>query len=435
MTCEIAIMNLQAVALAADSAMTVSRWVGSKRQVRYFEGSNKIFQLSDRHPVGIMVFDSANLQDVPWELIIKEFRRHLGSTEFGTLNEYAQHLFDFIRTDPLCFPAARRAGRFIEEDAQAAVLFVMQRLREALQLTEAPASEDDKKLTIDTYLAQQITTAESTPLPPIFGAGADTAAIERHLPAIEAQAGSTIAWAQKEGFIHADRTVDPAALAKLGVLTLFREYAAVMGCTGVVLAGYGRDDLYPALCEFNCFGVLLDQFVYTAQGEQAITPDRPAVIKPFATTSMVNTFLLGFNEEVYNTVAAEFEKSANSLGEIIKKELKVADIPSFEKHVKDHTTEYQAAWSSKVSGAHFRPINHVVSSLPINEMAELAETLIMLESLKEKVTAPTESVGGPIDVAVISRHEGFIWIKRKLYFDPAKNPRYFARQRQFSPDR
>ena len=62
-------------------------------------------------------------------------------------------------------------------------------------------------------------------------------------------------------------------------------------------------------------------------------------------------------------------------------------------------------------------------------MAELAETLIMLQSLKEKVTQPTESVGGPIDVAIITKGDGFVWIKRKHYFDPTLNPRFFLRQR------
>jgi hypothetical protein len=35
-----------------------------------------------------------------------------------------------------------------------------------------------------------------------------------------------------------------------------------------------------------------------------------------------------------------------------------------------------------------------------------------------------ETVGGPIDVAVISRGDGFIWIKRKQYFDPNLNPQF-----------
>jgi hypothetical protein len=69
----------------------------------------------------------------------------------------------------------------------------------------------------------------------------------------------------------------------------------------------------------------------------------------------------------------------------------------------------------------------VVGLLPLDEMADLAETLIDLESLKEKVTRPTESIGGPVDVATITKFDGFVWIKRKHYFEPELNPRYFAR--------
>jgi len=33
-------------------------------------------------------------------------------------------------------------------------------------------------------------------------------------------------------------------------------------------------------------------------------------------------------------------------------------------------------------------------------------------------TGQRETVGGPIDVAVLSKGDGFVWIKRKSYFDP-----------------
>ncbi len=77
MTCEIAIMNRYAIALAADSATTVTYYVGTEAKERYFKGANKIFQLSSHRPVGIMIFGTATLHEVPWELIVKEFRRHL----------------------------------------------------------------------------------------------------------------------------------------------------------------------------------------------------------------------------------------------------------------------------------------------------------------------------------------------------------------------
>ena len=36
-----------------------------------------------------------------------------------------------------------------------------------------------------------------------------------------------------------------------------------------------------------------------------------------------------------------------------------------------------------------------------------------------------ETVGGPVDVAVISKGDGFVWINRKHYFKPELNAPFF----------
>ena len=56
----------------------------------------------------------------------------------------------------------------------------------------------------------------------------------------------------------------------------------------------------------------------------------------------------------------------------------------------------------------------------------MAESLVNLTSFKRKVTMESETVGGPIDVAVISKGDGFIWIKRKQYFKAEFNQQFFA---------
>ena len=61
------------------------------------------------------------------------------------------------------------------------------------------------------------------------------------------------------------------------------------------------------------------------------------------------------------------------------------------------------------------------------DLANMAESLIALTSLKRRMTSSEESVGGPVDVAVISKSDGFIWIKRKHYFDRALNEHFFSR--------
>ena len=71
MTCEVALLNRRAVALAADSATTVTYWEQDERKERYFKGTNKLFNLSTVHPVALMTSDSGNMQGVPWEVIVK----------------------------------------------------------------------------------------------------------------------------------------------------------------------------------------------------------------------------------------------------------------------------------------------------------------------------------------------------------------------------
>lgn len=58
-------------------------------------------------------------------------------------------------------------------------------------------------------------------------------------------------------------------------------------------------------------------------------------------------------------------------------------------------------------------ILEMVQFMPRAELAEMAESLVNLTSIKRRVSAEHETVGGPIDVAFVSKHDGFVWIRRK----------------------
>jgi hypothetical protein len=75
------------------------------------------------------------------------------------------------------------------------------------------------------------------------------------------------------------------------------------------------------------------------------------------------------------------------------------------------------------------PIVTIVSALPKDELALMAETLVNITSYMRRVSADLETVGGATDVAVISKKDGFIWIKRKHYFDAEHNYQFFTDKR------
>jgi len=65
-TAEIAIMNKRAIALAADSTVTIM----SKDKAKFYNSANKLFMLSKYQPIGIMIYNNAEFMGIPWETIM-----------------------------------------------------------------------------------------------------------------------------------------------------------------------------------------------------------------------------------------------------------------------------------------------------------------------------------------------------------------------------
>jgi hypothetical protein len=103
--------------------------------------------------------------------------------------------------------------------------------------------------------------------------------------------------------------------------------------------------------------------------------------------------------------------------EIVKSLKKLGD------HFVNEFSENMANYRSEM---HIDPLISSVSVLPKEELAILAESLVNLTALKQKMSMDSETVGGSIDVAVISKGDGFVWIKQKQYFKPELNPHFFT---------
>ena len=78
---------------------------------------------------------------------------------------------------------------------------------------------------------------------------------------------------------------------------------------------------------------------------------------------------------------------------------------------------------------HVSPILTSIGALPYEELSNLCESLIKITSLKRKVQSGLETVGGDVDVAIITKGDGFIWTKRKHYFDGDFNHQFFEKKK------
>lgn len=89
MTAEVAVLNKSAVALAADSAMTVGK-TGKTYP------TNKLFALTKYRPIGVMVYNNAEFMGVPWETLVKMHREESGLDGRATVKDYAEHFLGWL---------------------------------------------------------------------------------------------------------------------------------------------------------------------------------------------------------------------------------------------------------------------------------------------------------------------------------------------------
>lgn len=414
MTSEVCVMNRYAAVLAADSATTVSHGWGETREERYFKGANKIFQLSDRHPVGMMVFDSADILRVPWELVVKAFRRELGEKAFNTLEEYAQEFFAFIRTNLQLFPETVRQQALTDGAIALAV--------GVLFSVNADATED-KGTALDSAIEVRQHELDALPYPD----GLDQGAFELGRATISAAITASVTDLISRLALPSPSDLD--ALVHLAVSLLYKTPGDSLGTTGLVFAGYGDHDTFPSMIHYSCRGLALNNLICTEQARTVVDHQTPAGIDAFAQTSMTDTFTVGVSFDVYSALTDALMPGLSSLAEAVcaAAGIEPGNVPNLQEIINDSRRSVTDDWMQSARTQHQLPMKRVLGVLPIDELAELAETLIRLQSLKEKVTKPSETVGGPVDVAVITKNEGLVWIRRKHYFDADLNPRYIKR--------
>lgn len=165
-----------------------------------------------------------------------------------------------------------------------------------------------------------------------------------------------------------------------------------------------------------------------------VSRESNGIIIPFAQQEMVYAFMEGIDQDLLNylrfSTKSLFDAVFSTLvGEVEKlsKPLKSALLP-LKARIDELQENLFRSWKEKQQ-EYWRPVVSNIASLPKDELAAMAEAFVNLTKFRRRATTERETVGGPIDVAVITRGDGFVWVRRKHYFDAQMNPRYMARFR------
>lgn len=202
--------------------------------------------------------------------------------------------------------------------------------------------------------------------------------------------------------------------------------------SGIVIAGYGEKEIYPSLTAYDIEVVIDNKLKFLPTQNLAVDHTNDSYVEPFAQEDMVKTFMRGVSPD-YEEVVDGFiddvlndypDKVADKLSGLITDEQK-KDIAKQLKEVgKDYLETFRERMDKWVNYKYYDRIKMAVAILPVEELASMAAALVNLTSQKRRYTPDAETVGGAVDVAVITKGDGFVWIDRKFYFEAEKNPHF-----------
>ena len=75
----------------------------------------------------------------------------------------------------------------------------------------------------------------------------------------------------------------------------------------------------------------------------------------------------------------------------------------------------------------------VLPAMPLQDAIDLAEFMVYVTIQFSRFSPGAPTVGPPVEIAAISKHEGFRWVKRKYYFGRELNPEEKS-TRVYQPD-
>ena len=416
MTAVVGILNKRAVAIAADSASTSSTG-------KIFNKANKIFSLSKKHPVGIMIHNNDSFMETPWDVIIKMYRVKLGANTFNSLDEYKDDFLNFLRSQNFFSDTAHQSlelNRFFYGISSS-----------EYRLTVEEVGTSDHVVFLNTYKKKiqnriNIFSARTEFLPDFIGytkVDFDTFTA----PSIKEVFDATF----KPHGIAIDQETELLLKEVFYRQLIVKEFSTLV-YTGIVFTGFGETEIFPSLIPIQIYFAFDNKLRYFVNTDSINKIDHlnSSAIATFAQADVMLTILTGIAPDLQDTYNLNFNKLLSQYDQILtniypntdKSDLLLALNKVDKAIISDSII---SSMNKVIQEKYVNPLYQAVAGLSIEDLSEMAESLIYLTYLQRRITNAEESVGGPVDVAVLSKGDGFVWIKRKQYFKDELNSQFF----------
>jgi hypothetical protein len=396
MTSQLILLNGFGIALASDSAMTL----GNKRT---YETAEKVIPLPGPHRLAVLHSGAVNIHGMPYSVLINEWATTLGNTSLRTVALYRQNFLSWLNDNHDWVGPTRVTDDFIFQ-LQDIYQIIWNRINESIKDDDTDAVKAEKCLAIWNRF-----TSHYLGLPSLSHSDGDW--ISQAYKKVEKEISDA------RNYWFDDIPINLEINQQIDEFTrLFLERGHFDNRAQLAFVGFGDKQLLPGYANVEISGILNDSLLYEFTGDrsaQSIDSGNYFGICPIGQTSSIDLVLKGLSYQLVNVATTAVMETLfphedgqpddnPQTTEQEKEELSSSISSSIDKSFN--------SWSEK---NYVQALRGAISALPVASLAAVASSLIEVQSLSQTITGEMGTVGGPIDVATISRDNGFQWVRHK----------------------
>jgi hypothetical protein len=395
MTSQIAIINGFGVALASDSAMTLG-------ETRIYDTAEKMVPLPLPHRIAVMHAGRVRIGNLPYSVLVSEWARQLGNKALRSADAYAKSFQDWLANNPQWFP--------VDTQQRDALSFIENRAK-ALAGRYNAIKENDENFQFSTLLNRW--TEEAREIPRLEGMNAPStiSSFEKYNDQIETIFTEFIAPISED---EGDKT---------HFLTYCAEYFSSAWMTNATLtfAGYGEQEIYASYTLIKFHGFVDGRLTWIKGDAYALNPESDplmAICLP-AQSDAIDQYLMGYDNQMIDEIIERSHQERYDVLHAIREKFQDDELmlEKLDKAVEETLSEFETQIPQTADDYSERnylvQLRRALAALPAASLVEVARSLIELQALRKTTSAQTDTVGGPIDVALITPTDGFVWIRHK----------------------
>ena len=413
MTSQIVLMNKLGVSLATDSSVTIRHG----ENTRTYGSAEKIFPLSAEHKVALLHSGSTEFMGHPYEVLITEWKKSL-NRPLGEIKTYAESFVRWLSNRSDLFSQDLQE-EFVENHATDYFLDLRKVLLEKLEKMHMTQDTWNSPETLE-YAIEYF----RKDLEWLGGLRSCEGLAEKW--AITTATSVSHKLKEASDFVFDDIPWDYAIseiVDKISVEILHRTIGNDQDAR-IAFVGYGIDQIYPEHGWVDLRGMVGDKPRYSIES-LLVTNDNDSWLQTHAQSEAIHTYLRAYHASFLDQAKSNLREAVDEILEMLDDKFDSETYLEVENEIIElkngAVDKLVSAFEDNSHNRFVRPFTGTLAGLPTTSLAKMAESLIELQILRQSSQGIQDTVGGPVDVAVITLENGFTWFRHKTIDQVWKN--------------